>query len=64
MQRYTESLALLNAALNLMVDEGDTLLIASLAHPLHQMEERLAQCRARVIERHFDATNNFDQSSH
>jgi inactivated superfamily I helicase len=52
MQRYTESLALLNDALNLMLDEGDTLLIASLAHPICQMEERLTQCRAKEIEAH------------
>jgi hypothetical protein len=53
MQRYTESLALLNDALNLMLDEEDTLLIASVSHSIDQMEERLTQCRARVVEAHF-----------
>jgi hypothetical protein len=53
MQRYTESLALLNDALTLMLDEEDTLLIASVSYSIDQMEERLTQCRARVVEAHF-----------
>jgi hypothetical protein len=53
MQRYTESLALLNDALNLMLDEEDTLLIASVSHSIDQMEERLTQCRGRVVEARF-----------
>jgi hypothetical protein len=63
MQRYTKSLALLNAALNLMMDEGDTLMIASLAHPLHQIEERLTLCRAGVLKTHFEPTTNLRPSS-
>jgi hypothetical protein len=53
MQRYTESLALLNDALNLMLDEEDTLLIASVSHSIDQMEERLTQCQGRVVEARF-----------
>lgn len=49
MQRYTESLAALSNALNLMIEEGDTLLVAAIAHPLHLAETRLHEQRTTII---------------
>ena len=55
MQRYAESLNALNTALNLMIDEGDTLLIAAIAHPLHLIENELLQKRMTIIAAHSTA---------
>ena len=49
MCRYSDSLTALNAALNLMVDEGDTLLVAAIAHPLHRAENRLSDQHGAII---------------
>ncbi|MEG3086244.1 hypothetical protein [Sphingomonas sp. PB4P5] len=32
----------MNTALNLMVDQGDTLLVAAIAHPLHLAENHIS----------------------
>lgn len=49
MHRYTESLSALNVALNLMIEEGDTLLVAAIAHPLHLVETQIMQKRGDII---------------
>lgn len=49
MHRYVDGLSALNVALNLMIDEGDTLLVAAIAHPLHLVETRLVQKRSEAI---------------
>lgn len=52
MQRYSDSLSALNVALNLMVEEGDTLLVAAIAHPLHLVETQLLQKRIDITVAH------------
>lgn len=52
MHRYSDSLSALNVALNLMIEEGDTLLVAAIAHPLHLVEAQLMQKRSDIITAH------------
>lgn len=49
MHRYADSLSALNVALNLMIKEGDTLLVAAIAHPLHLVEAQIMQKRGDII---------------
>lgn len=52
MQRYSDSLSAMNVALNLMIEEGDTLLVAAIAHPLHLVETQLLQKRIDITLAH------------
>jgi hypothetical protein len=49
MQRYADSLNALTTALNLMIEEGDTLVTAAIAHPLHLIETEILQRRTAII---------------
>ena len=49
MHRYVESLSALNIAFDLMIEEGDTLLVAAIAHPLHLVEAQIMQKRSDII---------------
>jgi hypothetical protein len=49
MCRYSDSLAALTVALNLMIDEGDTLLVAAIAHPLNLAAMRISREHDAVI---------------
>ena len=48
MQRYADTLTALNTAMNLMIEEDDSLLIAAISHPLHMVESQLMLRRANV----------------
>jgi hypothetical protein len=48
MQRYADTLTALNTAMNLMIEEDDSLLIAAISHPLHMVESQLMLRRASV----------------
>lgn len=49
MERYTDSLNALNQAMNMMIEEGNTLLIAAIAYPLHLVETEILQKRIDVM---------------
>lgn len=49
MERYTDSLNALNQAMNMMIEQGDTLLVAAIAHPLHLVETQLLQIRIDIM---------------
>ena len=48
MERYTDSLNALNHAMNMMIEEGNTLLIAAIAYPLHLVETEILQKRIDI----------------
>ena len=48
MQRSADTLTALNTAMNLMIEEDDSLLIAAISHPLHMVESQLMLRRANV----------------
>lgn len=48
MQRYADTLTALNLAMNLMIEEDDSLLVAAISHPLHMAESQLMLRRADV----------------
>ena len=56
MERYTDSLNALNQAMNMMIEEGNTLLVAAIAHPLHLVETQLLQLRIDIIAKRSQAT--------
>ena len=49
MERYTDSLNALDQAMNMMIEQGDTLLVAAIAHPLHRVETQLLQKRIDIM---------------
>ena len=49
MELYTDSLNALNQAMNMMIEQGDTLLVAAIAHPLHLVETQLLQKRIDIM---------------
>jgi hypothetical protein len=48
MRRYAQGLTALKEALDLMIEEGDTLLVAAIAHPMHLMDTRILQKRTEA----------------
>lgn len=49
MCRYSDSLTALTTALNLMIDQGDMVMAAAIAHPLHLAENHIASDRDAII---------------
>ena len=49
MERYTDSLNALNQAMNMTIEEGNTLLIAAIAYPLHLVETEILQKRIDIM---------------
>ena len=64
MQRYSEALTALNTAMNLMIEEGDTLLIAAIARPLQLAQNNLHDQRAIVIAARFSSAPPTSQHDH
>ena len=56
MERYTDSLNALNQAMNMMIEEGNTLLIAAIAHPLHLVETEILQKRTDIMAQNSQLT--------
>ena len=56
MERYADSLIALNHAMNMMIEEGNTLLVAAIAHPLHLVETQLLQLRIDIMTERSQAT--------
>ena len=56
MERYTDSLNALNQAMNMMIEEGNTLLIAAIAHPLHLVETEILQKQTDIMAQNSQLT--------
>jgi len=53
MQCYRDALNHLNAALDAMIETGDTLMIAAITHPIAVAERHILERQTAIIRQHF-----------